>query len=118
MNHMIRTTIFRRYIKRLRCNGALASIAVSVMMVCTSCGNAHKASPEDMQTARDKARSLAKEVAVQTDTLRIETLLIEVRERESALRKHGYEDVADTYLETFMATLDSLRPSLAAELQQ
>lgn len=49
--------------------------------------------------------------------MRIENILLEVRERENYMRHHGYSDVADIYIETFLATLDSVSPAIAKELR-
>ena len=51
------------------------------------------------------------------DTLRIESILIDVREREQRLRTKGHNRIADAYIESFLLTLDSVNPALAAELR-
>lgn len=95
----------------------LITALTSILTLCTGCGNKGKASPEDLQAACNKARSLAIELSAQTDTMRIENILLEVRERENYMRHHGYSDVADVYIETFLATLDSVSPAIAKELR-
>lgn len=50
------------------------------------------------------------------DTIAIEKTLIDVRVRETTLRKRGEEKLADIYIETFLTTLDSVNPDLRAEL--
>lgn len=52
----------------------------------------------------------------QLDTIAIERALIDVRVRETTLRKRGEDKLADIYIESFLSTLDSVNPSLRAEL--
>lgn len=51
------------------------------------------------------------------DTIAMERVLIDVRVRETTLRKRGEEKLADIYIETFLTTLDSVNPALRAELR-
>ena len=46
----------------------------------------------------------------------IKHTLIEVRVREGALRREGADNVADAYIDAFLATLDSVNPGLHALL--
>lgn len=89
----------------------------AVSIVLTGCTGSGKASPEDLETARERARSQALELVTLTDTMLMESMLIDVRERETYLRNHNMSDVADTYVETFLSTLDSVSPSIASELR-
>lgn len=95
----------------------IASAAAILLMSLAACGKSHKASPEDHQAARDRARSQAVELASKTDTMQMENILIEVRERETYLRTHGHDDVADTYIDTFLEVLDSVSPAISAQLR-
>lgn len=69
---------------------------------------------EDM--GRKQALELSEEIA--GDTLRAELLIIDVRAREAELRRRGAGKVADSYIGSFLHTLDSVNPALAAELQR
>lgn len=51
------------------------------------------------------------------DTLAAEMMVLDVRARETELRRRGAPDVADTYINEFLHTLDSVNPSLRAQLQ-
>lgn len=95
---------------------AFPAAAIILTAVTAGCGKSGKATAEDLQAARNRARTQAVELASKTDTLLIENILIDVRERETFLRNHGHEDVADTYVETFLEVLDSVSPAIAAEL--
>lgn len=50
------------------------------------------------------------------DTMQIESILIDVREREHRLRNLGENKVADAYIKAFLNTLDSINPALADEI--
>lgn len=52
------------------------------------------------------------------DTIEMEKILIDVRVRETTLRRRGEDRLADRYISTFLHTLDSVNPSLAASLPQ
>ena len=62
-------------------------------------------------------RALELKATTTLDTLRIESILIDVREREHRLRAKGHDRIADAYIKAFLSTLDSVDPSLAAELR-
>lgn len=101
--------------KRFIFNLALfASLAVGIC----SCGPSEKQTREE-NTARVLGRAQAIELSASLplDTIEMEKLLIDVRSREAELRRRGHSRVADIYLESFLATLDSVNPSLAAELK-
>lgn len=88
------------------------------MMV--SCSGDRKASKEEVAKAYEMGRERAIELspsAVGNDTLAIESTLLDVREREQRLRHAGYNDMADSYINGFTETLDSVNPSLATELR-
>lgn len=88
------------------------------LAVTSSCGDVEKQKREE-NTARILGHAQAMELSasVPLDTIEIEKLLIDVRSREAELRRRGHVRVADIYLETFLATLDSVNPSLAAQLR-
>ncbi len=46
----------------------------------------------------------------------MEKILIDVRVTESTLRREGEEGLADNYVESFLATLDSVNPDLYADI--
>ena len=46
------------------------------------------------------------------DTILMEQVLVDVRVREAEMRRKGHNTIADTYIEAFIATLDSVNPSL------
>ncbi len=85
---------------------------------CSGCSS-HSTTQEERNGARDAGFNRALELAadVHPDTLTIEQVLLDVREREHRLRSAGYDEMADTYIDTFLATLDSVNPSLAAHLK-
>lgn len=63
---------------------------------------------------REHALKLAPSETI--DSMEMEKILIDVKVRESALRAEGEENLADSYIESFMATLDSVNPSLRSEI--
>lgn len=63
-------------------------------------------------------RAMELKTGAPLDTMQIEAVLLDVREREHRLRTRGYDRVADAYIEAFLATLDSVNPSLSQELRQ
>lgn len=75
---------------------------------------------EDMSAAREAGRQRAMELtpATAADTMLTEIKLLDVRERENRLRSQGLNQLADTYIESFLATLDSVNPQLAEHLRQ
>lgn len=50
------------------------------------------------------------------DSTSMERILIDVRVRENALRHEGEEELADTYIKSFLETLDSVNPALYSEI--
>ncbi len=74
---------------------------------------------ENLEGARRMGQERAIELKADTslDTLRIESILIDVREREQRLRTKGHNRIADAYIESFLLKLDSVNPALAAELR-
>ena len=97
------------------------SFLTLLLIASTSCSGGKKASSEDIANAAALGRERALELAppaIGQDTLAIESILLDVREREHRLRTRGYDRVADAYIEAFLATLDSVNPSLSQELRQ
>lgn len=83
-----------------------------------SCGGREERRQES-DIAGEMGRRQALELAeALPDTLRAEILIIDVRAREAELRRRGAGKVADSYINAFLHTLDSVSPSLAAELRQ
>lgn len=85
----------------------------------TSCGDTREVQ-EQLTAARDMGHRRALELAadvVGTDTVMMTNTLIDVRERETRLRTRGHDKVADAYIISFLATLDSVNPSLAAAIR-
>lgn len=90
----------------------------SLLPACSGCGSA-KSTAEEIAAARNAGYSRAIELSdgAATDTLFIENTLLDVRERETRLRSNGHGDAADAYIGSFIATLDSVNPSLASILR-
>lgn len=97
----------------------MANAAVVSCCILSACSGKYKASEADLNEARhlgaERARELSPAV-IKSDTLTVEQILIDVREREQRLRHAGYDDMADSYLSGFISALDSINPSLASEL--
>lgn len=95
-------------------------IAASALLVlgAASCGESVKQKREET-TARVLGRAQALELSADLplDSIEMEKLLIDVRSRETELRRRGHDRVADIYLESFLAALDSVNPALAAEIR-
>jgi len=97
---------------------AIATI-VFLCNCCSGCNSKQRATPEELEAANAMARSRAMELkpVEKPDTMLIENILIDIRERETRLRANGHDDVADELIGTFLSTLDSINPSLANELK-
>lgn len=79
---------------------------------------------ENLVAAREMARMRAMQFSTDTiplvtmaDSARVAVELMDVRAREHKLRSLGHSLVAKVYMETFLATLDTVNPSLAKELR-
>ena len=89
-----------------------------LMASVASCGDTEKKRREESAAVvLGRAQALELSAEFHLDTVEIETLLNDVRSREAELRRRGHSRVADTYLATFLSTLDSVNPSLASELR-
>lgn len=84
----------------------------------SSCGKSAKQQHEE-NTARvlGRAQALELSASMPLDTIEMEKLLIDVRTREAELRRRGHSEIADIYIKSFLTTLDSVNPSLSAELR-
>lgn len=72
---------------------------------------------ELMEAARcGRLQALRLSPAATLDSMEMERVIIDVRVREAALRRENEDALADRYIESFIATLDSVNPSLHAEL--
>lgn len=67
-----------------------------------------------IKAARSQAMQLSDERKL--STIEIEKIIIDVRVREQQLRKEGENQLANTYISTFLTTLDSVNPALHNEL--
>lgn len=94
-----------------------AGICLGIAMTCTGCSDSRQMK-EDLRTAERMGHERAIELRedAKLDTMQIESALLDVRSRENRLRAGGHDRVADAYINSFLATLDSVNPSLAAEL--
>lgn len=97
----------------------LCVLALPLLCACSSNDIRSNSHVEDETRAaiisgRQQALRLAP--AEGLDSMAMEKILIDVRVRESALRKEGEESLADCYIESFLATLDSVNPSLYNEI--
>lgn len=103
---------------RTLCNTITLLTILSATAAQTSCSSKH-VSKEDMEHARLMGRQRALELASteKIDSIKIESQLLDIRERETRLRNNGYPNAADAYIKSFMATLDSVNPSLTAKLK-
>lgn len=90
-----------------------------LLLSCSGSDSRPKAHVEDENRAavaygRQQALRLA--VTENPDSLEMEKILIDVRVRENTLRREGEDDLADSYISSFLATLDSVNPALYAEI--
>ena len=93
---------------------------ILLFIASTSCSTDKKASSEDIAKAAALGRERALELAppaIGQDTLAMESILLDVREREERLRRAGYNDLAEAYIDGFLQTLDSVNPALASEIR-
>lgn len=88
------------------------------MTSCSGCGGEKHATAEEINAAQTAGAARARELTpdMNSDTLALENALLDIRERETRLRSQGHDDVADTFIESFLATLDSVNPALAHDL--
>lgn len=95
--------------------------AVCGLIALPSCSNSKNATQSDYKDAADTGRELAIQLSADrhaaSDSVMLTSILIDVRAREASLRENGYDNVADTFIDSFLATLDSVNPSLRAQLR-
>lgn len=91
-------------------------VGLSTLTSCSKCGSGRRATSAELIEAQTMGRQRAINLVGVTDTLALEQELLDIRAREHALRTKGYDDVADSFIDSFTATLDSVCPALAAEL--
>ncbi len=96
-------------------------IAAGIILILASCSKSKPASQTDFKDAEATGRELALQLSADrraaSDSVMLTSILIDVRAREASLRDNGYGNVADTFIDSFLATLDSVNPALRAELQ-
>lgn len=92
----------------------IAGAAIGLAAGCTP-----KESREEYSAAKAMGRLQAIDLAktITLDTLKAETLILDIRSREAELRRRGASKVADNYINAFFETLDSVSPGLAEELK-
>lgn len=105
--------------RRMRLALILPAVASLMALFSTACSSGH-ATKGELRHARENGHERAMEFKNTTkmDTLTMEMHLLDIRERETRLRANGYDDAADAFIESFLATLDSVNPALAAELKE
>ena len=98
---------------------AFLAIAITVPALVKLITHETKEHTEEYDMAAETGARHGAEVAsllADGDSLGAQNLLIEIGSREAQLRRHGVAKVADRYHKAFITTLDSLNPSLAAEI--
>lgn len=97
---------------------SLHLIAVTLCSILCSCGDSRETKENIAGASRighERALELAPERKL--DAMQIESIILDVREREHRLRNLGENKVADAYISSFLNTLDSINPSLAEQLR-
>lgn len=98
------------------------AISLLIFSSLLSCGSSDKRPAghieEERQAAIAQGRKQALRLAMSEcpDSLEMEKILIDVRVTENTLRREGEEGLADNYVESFLATLDSVNPDLYADI--
>ena len=93
--------------------------ALFIATALASCGPSRE-EREQVTAASEMGRTRALELstdAVGNDSIKMATTLLDIRERETRLRAKGYDKAADAYISSFLATLDSVNPSLSASIR-
>lgn len=97
-------------------------LAFSILTACSGgsdCTDSGHPAPEQTSQAivlaREEALSFTPDA--KADSIEIMQTLIEVRIRETRLREAGHTELADTYINTFLTTLDSVNHSLRTQLK-
>lgn len=98
----------------------MALLCPSIIALGACSSHQTKEDKASCQAAEFYGREAAMQLApgVQPDTSAIESVLIDVRVREAALRDRGCDKMADSYITAFLNALDSVNPSLAHQLTE
>lgn len=97
-------------------------LCVFTLSALCSCSSADSRSGVYVEDETRAARISGREQALRLapaeglDSMEMEKILIDVRVRESDLRREGEESLADCYIESFLEALDSVNPSLYNEI--
>jgi hypothetical protein len=92
--------------------------------VACACSGSEKRDSKEVAEETVAAQALGRQQALmlddenQIDSVEIQKILIDVRVRESQLRNEGEDELADSFIEAFLATLDSVNPSLHMLISQ
>lgn len=89
----------------------------SILLSCSDSKEVKEQIATATVVGHERALELKEGAEILQDTMEIENLLLDVREREHRLRARGHDKVADAYIKSFLATLDSVNPSLATALK-
>lgn len=101
---------------------ALYCLSILTLLLLAACPDPDKRDSghveEETRTAIICGRRQALRLAPSgiSDSLEMEKILIDVRVREAELRREGEESLADCYINSFLATLDSVNPALHSEI--
>lgn len=95
------------------------SLVASAVSISSCSGRSSEEVSQENTIAEEYGREQAMRLkfGVETDTIEIEKILIDVRVREQSLRSCGEDKLADRYIESFLTTLDSVNPPLRAMIQ-
>lgn len=98
------------------------AITATAILIFTACSDSVERDSSNIayetQTAIKTARKQAQRLSEseKLNTIEIEKIIIDVRVREQQLRQEGESQLADTYISTFLSTLDSVNPALRSEI--
>ena len=114
--------------KKIFYTSVLLFIATMALTTSTSCSGKSE-SRENLEAAcsagRQRALALHPDSIARTaprgvemaDNPALQSTLLDIRRREAALREAGHPRAAEAYISSFLATLDSVNPALAADLR-
>lgn len=98
------------------------SLYLFILTAVSACSTSGVRDSRHIEEETRAAKSCGREEALRLapsenlDSLEMEKILIDVRVRETALRQEREEALADCYIKSFLATLDSINPSLHSEI--
>lgn len=101
-----------------------ALMCAVIVMVSVSCtgrdGSSGHENPESVDEARIEAREAARKFVNRPwrDTVELQSQLLEVRAMQSKYRQAGREESAAAFDSTFVSTLKTVRPEIAAHLER